>query len=204
MKVNLKNFATIIFDFGGVILDIDPQKTIDAFLKFITLQEVEKIQSNGILNKIEKGEINAEQLYKGINELLGKELSKNDFHHAWNAILLDYKTERIDWIKKLSKTHKLFLLSNTNEIHYRSFSKKLKEEFNVSFNDLFIKSYLSFEMGLLKPDAAIYKKVIEEQSLNPSKTLFIEDTAINAKAAEELGIVPLVIPRNGSFYDFLK
>lgn len=202
--IYLNKFEAIIFDFGGVILDIDPPKTWDAFVQLFSKTEVKKIQNSHWLDEIEKGLINQKQLINGIKSSLKTEFTNDQFYAAWNALLLDYKSKRIQKIRELKKTHRLFMLSNTNEIHYREFSQKLEMDFGLSFQDLFIKTYLSHEMGLIKPDPKIYQQVLHEQNLIPAKTLFIEDTEINAKAAAALGINTLVIPQNGNFYNYIK
>lgn len=204
MQINLNDYDTLIFDFGGVILNINPELTIDGFRKLGGEDGLSKINESGILWEFERGEISKEVLYTRIQQLLGKKITEKDFQDIWCALLLNYVPERIDWIQKLSKTHRLLMLSNTNEIHFEFFSRKLKNEFGVSFYDLFSEVYLSHKMGLIKPDLRIYEQVIKEQKLDPEKTLFIEDTKENTDAAQSLGIKTLLIPRNGSFYSFFK
>ncbi len=192
----------IIFDFGGVILDIDPELTINAFKAFEGDKAFSSIEESKVLWKFERGEISREALHKEICAFLGKQISNDEFYNAWNALLLDYKPERIARLQELAKTHRLILLSNTNEIHFEYFAKKLTDEYQVTFNDLFSKVYLSNKMGLIKPDIKIYKQVVEESGLKPAKTLFIEDTPKNAEAANQIGIETLIIPRNGTFYNY--
>ena len=202
MKVDLTKFDTIIFDFGGVILDIDPERTRNSFISLIGEELVNKLFSSDLLSSFEKGECGAIALRNAVEELSSMSINESAFNRAWNAMLVDYKPKRIERIQWLAKSHKLIMLSNTNELHYAFFSQKLKNEYGVSFTDLFQNVYLSHEMGLLKPDLEIYRKVLIEQNLNPERTLFIEDTKENALAANKLGIETLVIPRNGSFYEF--
>ena len=202
MKVDLKHFDNIIFDLGGVILDIDPERTRKSFLKIITPEQVDKAFTSKILYDFETGNITAQQLRSQLEVLLQTNFDKTKFNRAWNAMLLDYKPKRIERIQWLKRSHKLFLLSNTNELHYSCFSDKLINEYGVSFNNLFSKVYLSHKMGLVKPNLEIYRQVLIEQNLIPEKTLFIEDTKENALAAKKLGIEILIIPRNGNFYDY--
>lgn len=204
MTVDLNNFDTIIFDFGGVVLDIDPELSINAFKNYGGDEGMKKIEKSDILWQFERGEIDVKTLHEGICNYIGANLTESEFKQHWCALLLNYKPARIEKIKALAKTHKLIMLSNTNEIHYAYFSNKLKDEYGVTFNDLFSKVYLSHEMGLVKPDKAIYEQVIREQKLVPEKTLFIEDTEANAIAAESLGIKTLIIPRNGAFYNYFE
>ncbi len=204
MKVDLNKYDTIIFDFGGVILDINPELSVDEFRLIGKEQALSRIEKSDILWQFERGEINADTLHKEMCTHLDKQISMVEFTLAWNALLLDYKPDRIANIQKLAKTHKLILLSNTNEIHFAKFSKKLEDEYQVTFDDLFYKVYLSYEMGLIKPDIRIYQQVVDELQLVPEKTLFIEDTPKNAEAAKQIGIETLVIPRNGSFYNYFE
>jgi len=202
MKVDLKHFDNIIFDLGGVILDIDPERTRKSFLKIITPEQVDKAFASKVFYDFETGSITAQQLRSQLEVLLQTNFDETKFNRAWNAMLLDYKPKRIERIQWLKRSHKLFLLSNTNELHYSCFSDKLINEYGVSFNNLFSKVYLSHKMGLVKPNLEIYRQVLIEQNLIPEKTLFIEDTKENALAAKKLGIEILIIPRNGNFYDY--
>jgi glucose-1-phosphatase len=204
MQVDLSNYNTIIFDFGGVILDIDPEQSRKAFAELYGTDNLIKVEQSGLLLEFEKGMISLTDMITEMEKITGKKNESELFKKAWCALLLEYKAPRIEWIKKLGTSHRLFMLSNTNELHYSFFSNKLKHEYGVSFSELFLKVYLSYEMHLLKPGLEIFKQVIEEQKLNPAKTLFIEDTEENVDAANQLGIQTLLIPRNGSFYDYFK
>lgn len=99
-------------------------------------------------------------------------------------------------------THRLLLLSNTNDSHFEYFHNKLIAEYGVTFYQLFDHVYLSHEMGMLKPSHEIFETVIAQQQLNLQRTLFIEDTARNVEGAQEVGLQTLLIPRNGEFYEF--
>ncbi len=202
MKKNLSAYDSLIFDFGGVILDINPENTWNAFGKFAPKERIQQVINSRLLETFETGKITAEELRELINQKLDEKIDDTTFDRAWNAMLIDYKPKRIEHIQWLKKRHRLFLLSNTNEIHYTFFSKKLEKEYGISFSDLFHHTYLSHEMGLIKPHAEIFSRVLIEQQLDPKKTLFIEDTRENADAAASLGIDTLVIPRNGNFYDY--
>ncbi len=202
MQVDLSLYNTIIFDFGGVIFDIDPERTRHSFNKLYGSALVDRFYQNEVLMKFEKGQITANDLRKEVQKITGITVKDEIFDRAWNAMLIDYKPKRIERIQMLGKTHKLLMLSNTNDLHFAFFSNKLKREYGVTFYDLFDSVYLSHEMGLLKPDKEIYKQVLIQQNLDPERTLFIEDTKENAEAAKVLGIETLIIPRNGSFYEY--
>ncbi|MEO7529934.1 MAG: HAD-IA family hydrolase, partial [Sediminibacterium sp.] len=108
--------------------------------------------------------------------------------NAWNALLIGFPVERVQWLQRISKKYRIYLFSNTNSIHYQSFAKTFEEATGVNFNACFIKAYYSHEMGLRKPDPASYQLIIEEQQLKAAETLFIDDTIKNIEAAKELGI----------------
>lgn len=200
--IDLNKFDTIIFDFGGVILDIDPEISRKAFSNIFSSEYIEAIYSRELLIKFENGLLSLKGLLSEIESIIKTPINEEVFKRAWTAMLLEYKSERIEWIKKLGNTHNLLMLSNTNEVHYEYFSEKLKREYNLLFSDLFNNVFLSHEMQLIKPNLEIFKKVLEVENLNPSKTLFIEDTKENVIAANQLGIKTLLIPRNGNFYDY--
>ena len=202
--VKLSNFDTIIFDFGGVILDIDPDLSRRKFAKMLGVENALKLETEQLPQLYETGSISRAEFISRINQIAGTQIAANEILTAWNAMLLNYKPARIEWIKKLRATHKLLLLSNTNDAHFEYFHNKLIAEFGVTFYQLFDQVYLSHEMKMLKPSHEIFNVVIAEQHLNPQRTLFIEDTARNAEAAQEVGLKTLLIPRNGEFYEFFE
>lgn len=202
--IDISKFDTIIFDLGGVILDIEPERSLQAFTKLYGKEHIAEIYSKDLLLKFENGLLPFKQLLSEIEDIVKIPIDENDFKKAWTAMLIRFTPQRIEWIKKLKQTHKLFLLSNTNEVHYAHFSKMLESEYNVLFTELFDKVFLSHEMQLMKPNLDIFKRVLEVVNINPNTTLFIEDTEENAIAANKLGIETLLIPRNGNFYDYFE
>lgn len=202
MLVNLSNYNTIIFDFGGVIFDIDPGRTELALSRLANNTALQQFKKSTAPDMFEMGKITATEFYNKFCQITQTQVGYNVFIRAWNAMLIDYKPKRIERLRLLAKTHKLIMLSNTNELHYAHFSEKLQSMYSVTFEQLFSSVYLSYKMGLLKPQRQIFATVLVEQNLMPEKTLFIEDTRENADAAKKLGIDTLVIPRNGNFYDY--
>ena len=200
--VRLSDFDTIIFDFGGVILDIDPDLSRRRFAEMLGIENARKLETEQLPQLYETGSISRAEFVARINQIAGTQLSDSEILAAWNAMLLNYKPARIEWIKRLHKTHRLLLLSNTNDAHFEYFHNKLIAEYGVTFYQLFDHVYLSHEMGLLKPSHEIYETVIAEQKLDLQRTLFIEDTARNVAGAQEVGLQTLLIPRNGEFYEF--
>lgn len=182
----------IIFDFGGVLLNLDFNRTFRAFEE-LGFDDFEKnfsqYSADPLFRKIEKGIITPHEFYEGLRGLLKKNVPDNELEFAWNAMLLDYRKHSLDFLIPLAKRYRLFLLSNTNKIHYDHFSETLLEETGYpSLESFFIKTWLSHEIHLRKPDKETYEFVLNDAGITASETLFIDDSYTNFPAAKELGI----------------
>ncbi len=181
----------IIFDLGGVILNIDLRKTQDAFTS-LGVKEIEKIFRMGHIDSFfklyEKGTISDDQFVEEIQKEIGSQVSSETIVEAWNALLLDFPPERIQLLKELKSKYRLFLLSNTSALHHARFHQIFKQEFGGSLDDLFEKAYYSHVINLHKPDSAAYKLIVDENGLDPAETLFIDDSAANVEGAERAGL----------------
>ena len=86
------------------------------------------------------------------------------------------------------------MLSNTNHIHIKEFHRKYHQKKRTQpFDDFFDKAYYSCEMGLRKPNAEIFEFVLQENKLDVTKTLFVDDSAQNIEAARTLGIQTILL-----------
>jgi glucose-1-phosphatase len=181
----------IIFDLGGVILNIDLRKTQDAFT-LLGVKEIEKIFRMGHVDSFfksyEKGVISDDQFVEEVQKEIGLQVSPEMIVEAWNALLLDFPPERIQLLKELKSKYRLFLLSNTSALHHARFHEVFKQEFGGSLDDLFEKAYYSHIINLHKPDTAAYKLIIDENGLDPAETLFIDDSPANVEGAEKAGL----------------
>ncbi len=186
----MKNIKAIIFDLGAVILNINCQNTIDAFLKLgiknTSTFYSKKVQTN-LFNQIETGEITAEKFLSELQKETNN-ASINQVSEAWNAMLLDLPENRLAVIQSLKKEYSIYLLSNTNTIHVDAFKKKIGKEKWIKFCNLFDKMYLSHEVGLRKPNTAIFEYILEEQNLKPEEVFFIDDSTKHIEGANKLGI----------------
>lgn len=192
--MNLVEIDAIIFDLGGVIINIDYPRTILAFNALHSEDQdfpYSQHQQAELFDAFEKGEIQAEQFREGLRQILDLDCSDADLDGAWNAMLLDIPIERIRLIERLSKKKRLFLLSNTNSIHKLAFDKIFQQtcgEHYQYLDQLFEKAYYSHQMGDRKPHPSIFQTVIDEQNLNPAHTLFIEDTVRHIEGAKTTGL----------------
>ena len=187
----MQNTKNLIFDLGGVILNIDFKRTEEAF-RLLGLENfsdhISQFKITDFFQQYETGKIDDDEFVNGISKLMNKPVSSDKIIAAWNALLLDFPPDRIDLLKRLKSKHRTFLLSNTNSLHYKEFNKRLHTEQGVYLEDLFEKTYYSHTAKLRKPDAAIFELVLNENNLMPAETLFIDDTALNFTEAEKLGI----------------
>ncbi|MCS7005502.1 MAG: HAD family phosphatase [Cytophagales bacterium] len=184
-------FEAIIFDLGGVILNLDFSRLAKSFEKLgVTDFEsrYSQYKQNPIFDKFETGKISEEEFRKKLNELLGTSLSSKLLDESWNSLLLDFPRERIELLQKLKLHKRIFLLSNTNSIHARHYEKQFYDSFGFPFRSLFEKVYYSFEIGDRKPNLSIFERVIQENQLLPHQTLFIDDTSTHTDAARLVGL----------------
>lgn len=182
----------IIFDLGGVFLNINFQLTSQAFAK-LGVTDFNNMftqhYSNPLFELLETGKINEHEFYDAFREATKVALTNQEIKDAWNALLLDFPPERIQWLEQMVKKYNLYLFSNTNQIHYDCFMQQFEQLFNgKNFNDYFIKAYYSQDLGLRKPYPNAFEAILKEQSLNPADTLFIDDTIKNVEAAASLGM----------------
>jgi HAD superfamily hydrolase (TIGR01509 family) len=186
----MKNIKAIIFDLGAVILNINYQNTIDAFLK-LGIKKASTLYSKkkqvNLFNQIETGNITARKFLAELQKETHN-ASINQVSKAWNAMLLNLPENRLSLIQSLKKKHSIYLLSNTNAIHIAAFKKKLGRVKWKKFCNLFDKMYLSHELGLRKPNAIIFEYILKEQNLKAHEVLFIDDSHQHIDAAKELGI----------------
>ncbi len=186
----MKKCKAIIFDLGAVILNINYQNTIDEFTKLgvnnATTFYSKKVQTN-LFNQIETGMISSNEFLKELQKET-KNANINQVEKAWNAMLLDLPEERVQLIKKLKNNHSIYLLSNTNAIHFDAFKKQLGNKKWLAFCKLFDKMYLSHELGLRKPDVKIFEYILKEKKLKAEEVFFIDDSPQHIASAKKIGI----------------
>lgn len=184
----MKKIKVIIFDFGGVILNINYNKTINAFKK-LGIENAEKIYSqkkqSELFNLIETGKISEKEFLLELQKISAHKNTEK-IKKAWNAMLLDLPKERLNLLSQLKSRYKLFLLSNTNHIHIKEIKKKLGDDMWGNFANLFDKMYLSHQVKIRKPEKNIFRLILSEQQLNANEVLFIDDSYQHIKAAKKL------------------
>jgi putative hydrolase of the HAD superfamily len=204
----MQNIKNIVFDLGGVIIDIDVPTTFENFALASqkTTDEVTQLFINNLLfERHETGNLSDEAFRIEIIRLLDLPENYEQIDQVWNTLLLAIPVERIELIRLLSKKYRVFLLSNTNHIHYVEVENILHKATGIkSFDDLFEKVYLSYQIGLRKPHAPIYEHVLLDSKLIPAETLFIDDNSDNILGASALGIQTIHIQFPNTILDHLK
>ncbi|MBI9035704.1 MAG: HAD family phosphatase [Bacteroidales bacterium] len=202
-----QNIRNIIFDFGGVIYDIDFGRLKNAFRRH-GIEDYEalyaKNKQNDLFTDLEKGAISNEDFAGKFRLLTQLNISDQQVYDLWNEILVDYVKERIDAIKEASSNYRLFLMSNTNRIHYSYFARQFQEQFVGALPDLFEKVYLSFEMGMVKPDSRIFEQILAENKLIAQETLFIDDLDTNVYSAIKSGIKGSILTSDQDLKEFFE
>ncbi len=187
-----KSIKTIVFDLGGVLIDLNFQRALDAFaqagLKDIA-HEVQSFSREGIFMDLELGNISTQDFFEAIQKKAGYSLSIEQIAEYWNLILLDIPQEKLELIRELKKHYTVHLLSNTNEPHWEFIRKNCFEKDGYQLSDYFEKVFLSYEMHLAKPDKAIFEQMLAEAQLVPEETLFIDDSEANCHEASKQGVI---------------
>ena len=176
----MAEIKNIIFDLGGVIINLDIPRTIAEFNKlapkpFETIYT--QLQQSPVFDQFDKGETTESDFFSEIMKALSIEISHSQFVYAWNAMLLDFPINRIEMLLKLKSKYRLFLLSNTNETHIAQLQTILFNQHGYkNLEPFFEKVYYSCRIGMRKPDKEIFEYVLRENKLDPSETLFIDDS----------------------------
>jgi glucose-1-phosphatase len=204
----MRGIKNIIFDLGGVIINLDPLKTIAEFnsLSYMPFESLySQASQSDLFNEFDKGKISTDDFFNEIRRQIRYEGPNEALHNAWNAMLLDVPEERLDILLETKQRYRTFLLSNTCEPHISSFEHDLYIKHGVrNFNDYFDAVYYSCRMGMRKPDAEIFEFVLTKNNLNPRETIFIDDSVQHVKGAGECGINAFLLAKYTEIGDFLR
>ena len=185
-----KEIKNVIFDLGGVILNLDTDRTYQAFAT-ISGKNVNDLKSKAasvdFFNEYEKGAINDIQFRKQICDFLEIQATDELIDQAWNAMLLDLPPSRLQLLKSIGTKFRIFLLSNTNGIHLRSF-QLIESVSKQPIDTYFEQAYYSHLIKMRKPDQEIYRYVLQANQLEASETLFLDDNLANLQGASAIGI----------------
>lgn len=188
----MARIKNIVFDFGGVLLDLDQNASFKAFSDLLgeEITQENAIEKMGtFLLDFERGDITNETFIWKIQHLRQGNLEPLKIIRAYNAMLLGIREEIFSFLTQVSKKYNIYILSNTNAIHLQYVRSAILERHHnrTDWDELFTKTYYSHEVGMRKPDREIYDYLINDAEINPNETLFIDDTMENVTMAMECG-----------------
>jgi putative hydrolase of the HAD superfamily len=193
--VDLTQIKNIIFDLGGVIINLDYDKSIQELQKLCksncSIAYSQKEQSQ-LFDLLETGNCSNEEFRNALRDNYQLDATDEEIDKAWNAMLLDIPKERIDLLLELGKSYRIFLLSNTNAIHMKRFNEIVSHSFTIpSLDSLFERTYYSHLIGKRKPDALVFEEIMAANGLDKSETLFIDDSIQHIESAAKVGLKTL-------------
>lgn len=185
-----KQLSTLIFDLGGVIVNLDLPLCISS-LKQLGAVDVEKYLSNygqaGFFLQWEKGEIGIDTFRNEIRAICSGNPSDEDIDAAWCAFLQDIPAERVQLLLQLKKNYQLLLLSNSNPLHIGVSTKQELARQGYRLEDIFDQCFISYEMGLTKPHPDIFEQLLKDAGLSAQECLFLDDGPKNIDTAKSMG-----------------
>lgn len=178
----------IIFDLGGVILNLDQERTFRAFKRLGADFELLK-KNQHLFDEVEAGKLSSNLFLLKLQKELPDGVTITQITHAFNQMLLDIPPIRINFLKELAKKVPVFLFSNTNQIHIDYFNAYFNQTFPTEgWQNLFKQIFYSHQIGIRKPHKEAFEKVLGLANLNAATTLFIDDATANLKGAELCGL----------------
>lgn len=187
----------IIFDLGGILVGLDPKRSIAAFREIGAMDVasyIEDHRTEDLFLDIELGCATTERFCQSVRDIAHCQASDREIIGAWNALLTQFQPHKLETLKQLSKHYRLFLLSNTNDMHWQHCRRLCQEASGRDLCHYFSRCFLSYEMGMAKPSVEIFAETLRQADLKAEETLFIDDTKANCQAAEEIGITSLFDP----------
>lgn len=188
----------IIFDLGGIFLNLDYTRTATAF-KQLGVVHFDALftqhHANPLFSGLETGTVSEADFYQEIRNITGLLLTDTQIADAWNAMLLDMPPERISWLQAVAQQYPIYLFSNTNAIHYRQLLQICSRDLGtLHFNGLFQFAGYSHLLGYRKPEVESFRLLLDQLAIDPAHTLFIDDTPGNIRGAQEAGLHTLFLP----------
>lgn len=208
--MNLKNtITTLIFDLGGVIVNLDWNLCINNFKK-IGVKNMDSLVSTTLqkdfILQYERGKISSDEFRAEIRKFTTETVSDEQINYAWNSLLVDVPKEKLRLLLDLKKKYRVLMLSNTNELSFEHCRKNFFNRDGYQIEDYFDKCYLSYKMGTNKPEPEIFEALLKDAGLKAEECLFLDDGIHNVKAANALNFNAEYIKPYSSIeeWEFLK
>ena len=204
-----RSIKNLIFDLGGVILDLSVDTSLRSFANLSGIDEntVKNLYtSTPEFEVYEKGGISDEDFRKFVKTLYKIDASDENLDACWNAMLLGFPLKKLELLETLKQKYNVYLLSNTNSIHLQYINHILLPRVNhhTSLDYFFHGAYYSHRMKKRKPDAEIFEQVLSEGKFLPSETLFLDDNQSNVEGAGKLGIKTVHVVNPDMVFDYFS
>ena len=188
----MNGIDTILLDLGGVLIDVDYDRTARAF-RAHGFEDFDRLYSKAkqtdLFDRFETGDLDAAGFRDAVRDLFRRDLTDREIDACWNAMLGSIPQERLDLVEDLKERYQVLLLSNTNAIHVPAFTEIVRRENHIAdFKGLFHGAYYSCELGLRKPDKKAFVHVLERHGADPAATLFIDDSIQHVEGARKAGL----------------
>jgi len=188
----MSTIKNIVFDLGGVILDLDRSCAVRRFeeLGIANAEELlDPYEQTDVFLELETGRIDMSGFCDTLSRYAGKALSEEAVRHAWMGFIVDVSQEKLDYILELRKKYKVYMLSNTNPVIMGWARTAAFTPAGRPITDYFDKIYTSYEIGITKPDIRIFEYMLDDSRMIPEETLFVDDGAKNITAGRSLGML---------------
>ena len=196
------NFDVVVFDLGGVVIDLNYNATIQAFQELGSkdFQELysQALQSD-LFDRYETGQISSLHFINKLKELLPQHLTPNQIVSAWNAMIQEFQPDKLKFLEEMKATHTTALLSNTNDLHMDCVRRKLNNVSEKPLEDYFHYTFLSHELQMRKPNEEVFRFICEKMDVSPEKVLFVDDSIQHIEGAGKAGLNDILFPQNESF-----
>lgn len=196
-----QKIENIIFDLGGVIINLDMDHAFDKFSQLfghdVRSHMMDDYHNHQFFQQYEVGAISDEEFRLSLRNLAHSDLDDDHIDQAWNSMLGELPGERIEWIRDLTNDYNVVILSNTNSIHIKRFNEIFSQSSSYNLpKDLFHKTYYSHEINDRKPNTSCFQYVLDDFGMTPENTIFYDDNLDNINTANDLGIKTVLVERN--------
>ncbi len=187
----MTKIKNIVFDLGGVIVDLDANRCMAGF-KRLGLDEIAELinpyHPAAMIGEMEHGDITFHEMCDKMRTYVHREdIRDEEISWAYNQLLVGLDRSKLRLLDTLrERGYRIYALSNNNPMSIETVREMFRAD-GKTMNDYFDGIYLSFEMHLLKPGREIYEKMIRLSGMDPRESLFLDDSEINVNVARELG-----------------
>ena len=187
----MTKIKNIVFDMGGVLIDLDWNACVSAFTDngFPQAKDIlSPYLPSGIFMQLEMGKIPTCEFYQHIKDNADSPITDEQIDYSLNKFLVGLPIYKLEMLRKLKETYNVYMLSNTSSIILNYVDAHMFTQEGFTREAYFDRRYVSFEMQLLKPDSSIYESMLADSGMIPSETLFLDDSPANIATAQKLGI----------------